>query len=148
MCSMSFTVVVSARSNGGIMRPAISSGGNPWYCQATPTMGILMLGNMSTGMRTADSVPMMRMSKATTINVYGRLSAIRTIASMRAPRSGFDRYTGSLDHLTLRVQARCLVEEPYATLGLVDPVLDQALRRNVTVLVTDSVCASQPNRQL
>ena len=29
MCSMSLTVVVSARSNGDVMRPAIWSGGNP-----------------------------------------------------------------------------------------------------------------------
>jgi len=44
MCSMSLTVVVNARSNGVSMRPAIWSGGSPWYCQATPTIGISMLG--------------------------------------------------------------------------------------------------------
>ena len=58
MCSMSLTVVVSARSNGVMMRPAIWSGGRPWYCQATPMMGMLMLGKISTGMRSAASVPM------------------------------------------------------------------------------------------
>ena len=69
MCSMSLTVVVSARSYGVMMRPAISSGGKPWYCQATPMIGMLMLGNISTGMRSAARVPMRRMSKAATINV-------------------------------------------------------------------------------
>ena len=69
MCSMSLTVVVNARSNGVMMRPAISSGGKPWYCQATPMIGMLMLGNISTGMRNAVSVPMRKMSKAATMNV-------------------------------------------------------------------------------
>src|SRR5580692_3936621 len=86
-CSMSLTVVVSARSNGVMMRPAIWSGGNPWYCQATPMIGMLMPGKISTGMRSAASVPMRRMSRAATTNVYGRLSAMRTMASMGAPEN-------------------------------------------------------------
>jgi hypothetical protein len=51
-------------------------------------IGMLMLGKMSTGKRSAASVPMSRMSKPATMNVYGRLSAIRTIASTWAPGSG------------------------------------------------------------
>src|SRR6202011_5126665 len=82
MCWMSLTVVVSARSNGVMMRPAIWSGGKPWYCQATPMIGILMLGKISTGLRSAASEPRREMSRAATINVYGRLSATRTIASI------------------------------------------------------------------
>jgi hypothetical protein len=45
-------------------------------------IGMLISGNMSTGMRSALSVPMRNMSSAKTMNVYGRLSAIRTMASM------------------------------------------------------------------
>ncbi len=69
MCSISLTVVVSARSNGVMMRPTIWSGGKPWYCQATPMMGMLMLGKISTGIRRAASVPMSSMSRAATMNV-------------------------------------------------------------------------------
>jgi len=45
-------------------------------------IGMLMFGKISTGMRNAASVPISRMSNAATMNVYGRLSAIRTIASI------------------------------------------------------------------
>src|ERR1700733_8226037 len=69
MCSMSLTVVVNERSNGVMMRPTIWSGGKPWYCQATPMIGMLMLGKISTGMRRAASVPMRKMSSAATMNV-------------------------------------------------------------------------------
>src|SRR5258708_7838929 len=85
MCWMSLTVVVSARSKGVMMRPAIWSGGKPWYCQATPMIGMSMLGKMSTGMRNAASAPNRKMSSTATMNVYGRLSAIRTIPSMWVP---------------------------------------------------------------
>ena len=40
MCSISFTVVVSARSNGVMMRPFIWSGGRPVYCHTTLITGI------------------------------------------------------------------------------------------------------------
>src|SRR5579863_257623 len=69
MCSMSLTVVVSERSNCVVMRPAIWSGGRPVYCQATAMIGILMFGKMSVGVRIAASGPMMRMSRASTMNV-------------------------------------------------------------------------------
>ena len=80
MCSMSLTVVVSARWNGVVMRPAIWSGGRPVYCQTTPITGIRMSGKMSVGVRSAASGPMIRSSSASTTKVYGRLSAIRTSA--------------------------------------------------------------------
>ena len=53
MCSMSLTVVVSARSNGVVMRPAIWSGGRPVYDQTTPITGMRMSGKMSVGVRNA-----------------------------------------------------------------------------------------------
>ena len=79
MCSMSLTVVVSARWNSVVMRPAICSGGRPVYCQATAITGMLMSGKMSVGVRNAASGPMMSSSSASTTNVYGRCSAMRTI---------------------------------------------------------------------
>ena len=54
---------------GVMTRPAIWSGGKPWYWNATPMMGMLMLGNISTGMRSAARAPMRKMSKAATMNV-------------------------------------------------------------------------------
>src|SRR6202000_2881664 len=80
MCSMSLTVVVSARSNGVTMRPDIWSGGKPVYCQTTPITGMRISGKMSVGVRSAASGPMIRSSSASTTKVYGRLSAIRTSA--------------------------------------------------------------------
>ena len=69
MCSMSLTVVVSARSNGVVMRPDIWSGGSPVYCQTTPITGIRISGKMSVGVRSAASGPMIRMSSASTTKV-------------------------------------------------------------------------------
>jgi hypothetical protein len=51
MCSMSLTVVVSARSNGRDDAPRHLVGRQALYCQATPMIGMLMLGKISTGMR-------------------------------------------------------------------------------------------------
>ena len=69
MCSMSFTVVVSTRSNMVVMRPAICSGGRPVYCQATAITGILISGKISVGMRRAVSVPRMSSNRAITTKV-------------------------------------------------------------------------------
>src|SRR5512143_3219008 len=49
MCSMSLTVVVSARCETVVMRPAIWSAGRPVYCQASATIGISISGKMSVG---------------------------------------------------------------------------------------------------
>src|SRR5579871_787280 len=65
-----------------MMRPAIWSGGRPVYCQITPITGIRISGKISTGVRSADSGPMIRRSSASTTNVYGRLRAIRTSSVM------------------------------------------------------------------
>ena len=69
MCSMSFTVVVIARSLIVTMRSAISSGVSPPYCQMTLTTGMSIDGKMSFAIRTAESTPRMRMSRAITVNV-------------------------------------------------------------------------------
>ena len=42
-----------------------------------------MLGKMSVGVRTQAPTPKMTMSIAMTMKVYGRLSAMRTMASIR-----------------------------------------------------------------
>src|ERR1700677_5084912 len=47
-------------------------------------MGMLMLGKISTGMRSAASVPRINIKNAATTNVYGRASAILTMASMQS----------------------------------------------------------------
>ena len=69
MCSMSLTVVVSARSNGVTMRPDIWSGGSPVYCQTTPITGMRISGKMSVGVRMAASGPAIRISRANTTKV-------------------------------------------------------------------------------
>ena len=87
MCSMSFTVVVSARWNWVVMRPAIWSGGRPVYCHTTAITGMRMSGKMSTGVRKAASGPISMSSSANTTNVYGRRSAMRTIPIIVASSS-------------------------------------------------------------
>ena len=69
MCSMSLTVVVKARWNGVVMRPAIWSGGRPVYCQTTPITGIRISGKMSAGVRSAANGPMISRSSASTTKV-------------------------------------------------------------------------------
>ena len=60
MCSMSLTVVVSERSNTETMRPAMSSGCNPVYCQTTLITGMPIRGKMSVGVRTIAMTPKIR----------------------------------------------------------------------------------------
>src|SRR3954447_7707352 len=45
--------------------------------------GMLMLGKISVGVRSADAVPKIRINTAMTMNVYGRRKASRTIPSMK-----------------------------------------------------------------
>ena len=79
MCSMSLTVLVNTRSVMRAMRALISSAGRPERVQTTAAMGIRTSGKMSVGIRLAVTTPRTTMSKPTTTNVYGRLSATRTI---------------------------------------------------------------------
>src|SRR6478736_925701 len=51
MCSMSLTVVVRPRSKFETMRFEISSADMPLYCQTIVTIGMLMSGKMSIGVR-------------------------------------------------------------------------------------------------
>src|ERR1700687_4737138 len=88
MCSISLTVVVSARWNGVVMRPAIWSGGRPVYCQTTPMTGMRISGKMSVGVRKAASGPIINRSSASTTKVYGRLSAMRTSAIIKRGAPG------------------------------------------------------------
>ena len=83
MCSMSLTVVVSTRSYSVVMRPAIWSAGRPVYCHAAAMTGMRISGKISVGVRSAASGPMIRIRSASTTNVYGRSSAMRTIPFMR-----------------------------------------------------------------
>ena len=69
MCSMSLTVVVSARWKCSMTRPAIWSGGRPVYCQTTAITGMRISGKMSVGVRIAESGPTIRISRARTTNV-------------------------------------------------------------------------------
>src|SRR5213595_422578 len=79
ICSMSLTVVVRPRSKPETMRLAISSADIPLYCQTAVTTGMLMFGKMSVGVRVIARGPTNRIATASTTNVYGLLSAIRTI---------------------------------------------------------------------
>src|SRR2546430_9536964 len=87
MCSMPLTVVVAARSNCEVMRPSISAGGSPVYCQMAATTGMLICGNMSAGMRRMVVTPISTMSIASTMKVYGLRRARRTIHIGYAPQT-------------------------------------------------------------
>ena len=69
MCSMSLTVVVSARWNSVEMRADIWSGGSPVYCHATAITGMRISGKMSVGVRKAASGPISSSSSAITTKV-------------------------------------------------------------------------------
>jgi len=75
MCSMSFTVVVIARSETVMMRFSISSGDRPGYDQIRPTTGMSMYGKISVGMVMNAAVPSTEISTHMTKNVKGRRSA-------------------------------------------------------------------------
>src|SRR5580704_6687828 len=115
MCSMSLTVVVSARWNWVVMRPAIWSGGRPVYCHTTAITGMRMSGKMSTGVRSAESGPTIRISNASTTKVYGRRSAMRTIPTIqRLLPGGGALYVAN--HVLRRAPAEC--DRPQHKLGV------------------------------
>jgi hypothetical protein len=74
-------------------------------------------------------------AKAGTLAVI-RTKAVRGDLFLVSPRSA----------LLFAVLARCLVEEPDATLGFVDPILDQARGRNIAIVVANGVGGSQADR--
>src|ERR1700691_1422165 len=79
ICSMLLTVVVRERSKLNTTRLDISSGDSPVYCQTTVITGMSIFGKMSTGVRTIDTTPRIRIRIEATIKVYGRRNASRTI---------------------------------------------------------------------
>ncbi|HEY5229197.1 MAG TPA: hypothetical protein VIJ19_11690 [Opitutaceae bacterium] len=68
-CSMSFTVVVIARSLTVTTRFAISSGVRPLYCQMTTTTGMSIGGKMSLAILNAERTPGTKMRGAITVKV-------------------------------------------------------------------------------
>src|SRR5260221_11607242 len=87
MCSMSFTVVVKARSEFVVIRLVISSGLIPVNVQMTLTTGISTTGKISTGVLKIETTPRIRMSNDMTMNVYGRRSASLTFHINHLPRA-------------------------------------------------------------
>src|SRR5579871_2211203 len=79
MCSISFTVVVMARSEMVVMRSAISWGDMPVYDQTTLTTGISIWGKMSVGILAIATAPRTTIRIAITTKVYGLRSASLTI---------------------------------------------------------------------
>src|ERR1700684_3485650 len=64
------------------MRPDMSSGGRPLYVHTALITGIPIFGKMSVGVRNHDKKPNSAIRIASTMKVYGRLSAMRTMAIM------------------------------------------------------------------
>src|SRR5579862_7366736 len=79
MCSTLLTSVVSDLSKIDTMRVSISEGTSPLYVQMTLTTGMLMLGKISTGVRSRTTGQMSSRTSENTMNVYGRASASLTI---------------------------------------------------------------------
>src|ERR1700731_4374874 len=69
MCSMLFTLVVRERSKMETIRVSISEGARPVYVQMTLMTGILMLGKMSTGVRSRTTGLMISSTNEKTMNV-------------------------------------------------------------------------------
>src|SRR5580704_10658156 len=79
VCSMLLTTVVILRSTFVVIRPSISSAFMPVYCQMEARTGISIFGKMSVGVREITKGLIRRMIIASTIKVYGRERATRTI---------------------------------------------------------------------
>src|SRR5579863_10332540 len=79
VCSMLPTTVVMLRSTFVVIRPSISSAFIPVYCQMEARTGMSIFGKMSVGVREITSGLIKRIRSASTMKVYGRERAIRTI---------------------------------------------------------------------
>src|ERR1700733_9295956 len=79
VCSMLLTTVVMLRSTFEVMRPSISSAFIPVYCQMEARTGISIFGKTSVGVREITNGLISRTSSASTMKVYGRERATRTI---------------------------------------------------------------------
>src|SRR5207249_2170409 len=69
MCSMLLTLVVSERSKIETIRVSISEGTRPVYVQMTLITGMLMLGKISTGVRSRTTGLISSSTKENTMNV-------------------------------------------------------------------------------
>src|SRR6266404_5001063 len=96
------TVVVYARSLFETIRPSISEGSIPLKFQMIAMTGMSTTGKISTGVRTIDSKPRIRISIDITMNVYGRLSASRTIHILLL--SGVSEFPFYLEDCTLSTE--------------------------------------------
>src|ERR1700681_1444795 len=79
ICSMLLTLVVRERSKIETMRVSISEGAKPVKVQMTLMTGMLMLGKMSTGVRSRTTGQINSRTSESTMNVYGRARASLTI---------------------------------------------------------------------
>src|ERR1700686_585987 len=69
ICSMLFTLVVRERSKIETIRVSISDGTRPVYVQITLMTGMLMLGKMSTGVRSRTTGLIRSSTSENTMNV-------------------------------------------------------------------------------
>src|SRR3981189_2368854 len=72
MCSTLFTSVVTDRSKIDTMRVSISEGTSTLYVQMTLITGMLMLGKISTGVRSRTTGQVSSRTRESTMKVYGR----------------------------------------------------------------------------
>src|SRR5216684_1878563 len=79
ICSMLLTRVVRDRSKIETIRVSISDGARPVYVQMTLMTGMLMLGKISTGVRSRTTGLIRSSTTENTMNVYGRARASLTI---------------------------------------------------------------------
>ena len=79
VCSILLTTVVMLRSTFEVMRPSISSAFIPVYCQMEARTGMSIFGKISVGVREITKGLIRRMRIASTMKVYGRERATRTI---------------------------------------------------------------------
>ena len=117
MCSMSFTEVVNARSEGVTIRASMSVTDVPVSDQMTLTTGMLTSGKMSVGVRRIVTTPSSTINKATMTNVYGRRRASLTIHmatqisfTARARRASVRRATTVTDDRIRNPPARPRIE--------------------------------------
>src|ERR1700686_1918048 len=79
ICSMLLTLVVRERSKMETIRVSISVGAKPVYVQMTLMTGMLMLGKISTGVRSSTTGQIRSSTTDNTMKVYGPPKASFTI---------------------------------------------------------------------
>src|SRR5258706_5381805 len=89
---MLLTLVVSERSKIETIRVSISDGARPVYVQMTLMTGMLMLGKISTGVRSRTTGLISSSTRENTMNVYGRERASRTIHMKNPLNLGYEEF--------------------------------------------------------